>query len=69
MAMDVFSQLMEQVASLHLYTPLYASSVYVSHLLFADDVLVLRKFDLKSLQTLKGVLETISSYIGVVLKL
>lgn len=45
MTLDLFSQIMDQVVALHNYNPLRANHNHISHLIFADDLLIMSKVD------------------------
>lgn len=64
MALDTFFQLMEQAVSLHRYNPIHANHNHISNLIFADDLFIVGKLDLTSINSFNSAFESIAMYLG-----
>lgn len=64
-AMDSFSYILDQAIHLHTYMPFYVGEFSVSHLLFANDLLVVEMANKDSLDTLNSIFLKLKSYLGI----
>lgn len=62
--MDSFSCLLDQAINLHTYTPFFIGDFHISHLLFADDLVVIGFADRVSLLSLNNIFMGLKSYLG-----
>lgn len=66
--MDDFSSLMEHELQVNRFTPFFFYQFQISHLLFANELLVTEKVD-SSIHSLKSSLDTLVNYVGLIVNI